>query len=59
VQIVVELYGLARVYQLAWLKFDVTGVTEIENTGGVANVSVYKLTNVVEPACRDVQAGSM
>ena len=58
-QIVVVLYGLARVYQLAQLKIDVTGVMEIEITGGAANVGVYKLTSGVEPAGRDVQAGPM
>ena len=56
-QIVVVFYGLARVYQLAQLKIDVTGVMEIKITGGAANVGVYKLTSGVVPAGRDVQAG--
>ena len=56
-QIVVVLYGLAWVYQLAQLKIDVTGEMEIEVIGGAANVGVYKLTSGVVPASQDVQAG--
>ena len=58
-QIVVVVYGLAWVYQLAQLKISVTGVMEIEITGGAANVSVYRLTSGVVPAGQDVQAGLM